>query len=63
LSADDRARLATARTLLAAWTYATPTALAAPDPDSAATALFNAWMHFFLVDGIGDEYAAVDFDM
>ncbi|HEY5951129.1 MAG TPA: penicillin acylase family protein, partial [Kofleriaceae bacterium] len=63
LSADDLARLATARGLLDAWTYATPTALDAPDPDSAATALFNTWMHFFLVDGIGDEYAAVGFDM
>ncbi len=63
LSAGDRARLATARELLSGWTFATPTALDAPDRDSAATALFNAWMHFFLVDGIGDEYAAIDFDM
>jgi penicillin amidase len=63
LPAADRTRLATARTLLDAWTFATPTALAAPDPDSAATAVFNAWMHYFLVDGIGDEYEAVSFDM
>ncbi len=63
LPAADRARLAAARTLLGGWTYATPTALEAPDPDSAATAVFNAWMHFFLTDGIGDEYAAIGFDL
>jgi penicillin amidase len=63
LSTEDRTRLETARTLLDNWTFATPTALDAPDPDSAATAVFNAWMHFFLQDGLGDEYAAVDFDI
>lgn len=63
LSSADHARLERARVLLDGWTYATPVALDAPDPDSAATALFNAWMHFFLVDGLGDEYAAIDFDM
>jgi penicillin G amidase len=63
LPAADRTRLATARSLLAGWTFATPTAIAAPDPDSAATALFNAWMHFFLAEGIGDEFAAIDFDL
>lgn len=63
LSSGDRARLVTARTLLDAWTFATPTALDAPDPNSAATAVFNAWMHFFLKDGIGDEYDAMSFDL
>jgi penicillin amidase len=63
LSSADRARLATARMLLGNWTFATPTALAAPDPNSAATAVFNAWMHFFLVDGVADEFEAIDFDM
>lgn len=63
LSTADRERLARARTLLDGWTFATPVALDGPDPDSAATAVFNAWMHYFLIDGIGDEYAALDFDM
>lgn len=63
LSAADRARLETARTLLDGWTFATPTALDAPDPDSAATAVFNAWMHFFLKDAISDEYDAIGFNM
>ncbi|MFN0246390.1 MAG: penicillin acylase family protein [Kofleriaceae bacterium] len=63
LSTADRDRLARARGLLAGWSFATPTALDAPDPDSAATAIFNAWMHFFLTETIGDEYAAADFDM
>jgi penicillin amidase len=60
LSAEDKARLVTARTLLASWTHATPTALAPNDPaaaDSAATALFNAWMHFFLERALRDEFA------
>ncbi|MDQ3367391.1 MAG: penicillin acylase family protein [Myxococcota bacterium] len=62
LTAADRAQLATARTLLAGWSYRTPTAIDAPDPDSAATALFNAWMHFFLTDVLADEYAAAEVD-
>jgi acyl-homoserine lactone acylase PvdQ len=59
LSPDDRARLATARALLGGWTLATPPATAAPDPDSAATALFNAWIHAFIARALGDELAAI----
>lgn len=62
-SSADRARLATAKTLLDGWTFATPTALDAPDANSATTALFNAWMHFFLANGLGDELAAMSYDM
>ncbi len=60
LSSDDKARIVTARTLLVGWTHATPTALDPNDPraaDSAATALFNAWMHFFLERALRDEFA------
>ncbi|MGN6105140.1 MAG: penicillin acylase family protein, partial [Kofleriaceae bacterium] len=56
----DRQRLAAARDLLAGWTFATPVALDAPDRDSAATALFNTWMHFFLRDTLSDELATID---
>lgn len=61
LPAADRARLATARTLLSGWTFATP---AVPDASgaSAATAIFNAWMHFFIEATLIDELARIDFD-
>jgi penicillin G amidase len=62
LPAADLQRLATARTLLTGWSFATPPAMGAPDPDSAATAVFNAWMHFFLADVIGDELDAAGFE-
>ncbi|HEX8113535.1 MAG TPA: penicillin acylase family protein, partial [Kofleriaceae bacterium] len=66
--AADRARLATARALLDGWTFATPAATAsdARDPDSAdsaATAVFHTWMHFFIARTLTDELAAVDFDV
>ena len=64
LSPADRARLDAARTLFAAWTFATP-AMLAMDPgdatDSAATALFNTWMHFFLPEVLDDELAPIAF--
>jgi penicillin G amidase len=66
LPAADRARLATARTLLDGWTFATPAAAGASDPpdaDSAATAVFHTWMHFFIQRTLADELAAVDFDV
>jgi penicillin G amidase len=56
LPAADRALLVEARRLLAAWSFATPTDAS---DDSAATALFNTWMHFFLVDVFSDELAAL----
>lgn len=63
LTADDLARLERARDLLATWTYETPTGLSASgapdgDPASAATAVFNAWMHFFIAQTIDDEIRA-----
>jgi penicillin amidase len=59
LSTDDHDRLTRARTLLAAWTFETPTGLAPGDvvTDSAATALFNAWMHFYVEAVFADELA------
>lgn len=63
LSPEDRARLDTARALLEAWTFATPAAVDAPDPDSAATALFHTWMHFFIARTLADELDAVGFDV
>ncbi len=64
LSSDDVARLDRARALLAGWSYQTPTGLGADevtpngDLNSAATAVFNAWMHFFIVLTIDDEIRA-----
>jgi penicillin amidase len=63
LPAADRARLAAARALLAAWTFATPAATDAPDPDSAATAIFHTWMHFFIARALADELGAAGFDV
>jgi penicillin amidase len=62
LAAVDQTRLDQARTLLAAWTLQTPAMLSLDDgetTDSAATALFNAWMHYFIEDVIEDELAAL----
>lgn len=56
LDATDRGRLQTARTLLASWTYATSTGGRA---GSAATSIFNVWMHFFLANALDDELASV----
>lgn len=67
----DLDKLDRARTLLASWTYATPTGLdgledgvevPTGDPDSAATAVFNAWMHFFVLATIDDEVRAATGD-
>ena len=63
LSEADTMRLVRARELLAAWSFATPAATDAPDRDSAATALFNTWMHFFVVRTLGDELAVIGFDL
>ncbi len=67
LPAADLARLTTARQLLASWTFATPAAAdasdSAPNDDSAATAIFNTWMHFFIERALKDELDAVDFDV
>lgn len=43
------------------WT--TQAYLDAPDDDSAAPAIFNTWMHFFIERAIKDELDALDFDV
>jgi penicillin amidase len=63
LSEADTLRLGSARDLLASWSFATPAATDAPDRDSAATALFNTWMHFFVARTLGDELAVIGFDL
>lgn len=71
LAQADLDKLARARTLLANWSYATPIGLGrnqegievpTGDPDSAATALFNAWMHLFVEATIDDEIRAATGD-
>jgi penicillin G amidase len=62
LPAADRDRLVAARTQLAAWKFATPARQDAIG-SSAATAIFNAWMHFFIEAALGDELGAVGFDV
>ncbi len=57
LSAQDRARLVAARDVLGAWTFATATA---SRPGSAATCIFNVWMHFFLTHALADEFTAMN---
>ena len=68
LSADDQARLARAGQLLASWSGEAPAAVdGTPDAqaltDSAATALFNTWMHFFIERTFKDELAAINIDV
>jgi penicillin amidase len=68
LSAADKAALTTAQGLLGSWTFAAP---AATDPaataaelhDAASTALFNTWMHYFIVRALKDELDAAAFDV
>jgi penicillin amidase len=63
LSPADTARLVTARALMSGWTFATPAAIDAPDPDAAATALFHAWMHYFILRALQDELDVLGFDV
>ncbi len=65
LSSSERARLADARARLAAWTLATPPALAGDATardidDSIATAIFNVWMHELVERVLADEFAAIE---
>lgn len=57
LPAADRARLSRARDVLGAWTFATATN---GRPGSAATCIFNVWMHFFLTRTLADEFTAMN---
>ncbi len=66
LTNEQRMRLIASRTLLADWTFDTPAAVEGmPTPtelrDSAATALFNAWMHFFVSSTLDDELTRAGF--
>ncbi|MEZ4360482.1 MAG: penicillin acylase family protein [Kofleriaceae bacterium] len=66
-SDEQRAQLADARALLAGWSFKTPAAVsadasAAQVRDSAATTLFNTWMHFFIAATLDDELTLVGFD-
>jgi len=68
LAQPDKTRLTAARALFQKWTFATPTATGASPTagqldDSAATSLFNAWMHYFIQDTLEDEYTAINFDV
>ena len=65
---DRLVRLSQARTKLASWTFATPTGVgASPDQatidDSAATTLFNVWMHFALDAILGDEMREIGWNI
>ncbi|HEY0193342.1 MAG TPA: penicillin acylase family protein [Kofleriaceae bacterium] len=60
LPPEDLARLATARSLVQGWTFATP---ADGGTDSAATALFHTWLHFFVERSIRDELDAIGIDV
>jgi penicillin G amidase len=67
LSGAQRAQLASAATLLADWTFGTPAAVspqstAAQITDSAATSLFNTWMHFFIAETLDDELTRAGFE-
>ncbi|HEY4177626.1 MAG TPA: penicillin acylase family protein [Kofleriaceae bacterium] len=62
LTTEQRTELETARALLVDWApdYATPTGLGNTAPQiraSAATVLFNTWMHFFIDRALSDEIA------
>ena len=68
LAPADKATLDTAKQLLAGWTKATPAAVAGSPSagdvaDSAATGVFNMWMHFFITNTLADEYTVAGFDM
>ena len=63
LPVADQTRLATATQLLAGWTLATPASVGTPSTDSAATALFNTWMHYFIERSLKDEFDAMGFDV
>lgn len=59
LSFADKLALDNAKSILAAWSFETPTDAG---PDSTATTLFNTWMHFFLQDALWDEFVPINFD-
>ncbi len=68
LAPADKQTLDTAKQLLDNWSQATPaatesTATQSELADSAATALFNMWMHYFVEATLKDELDAVNFDV
>jgi len=65
LASGDAARLRVAKAKLAGWSFATPTAVAASATaaeidDSAATSLFNVFMHYFIEEIFKDEFTAMN---
>ncbi|HEY4244994.1 MAG TPA: penicillin acylase family protein [Kofleriaceae bacterium] len=60
LSATDRARLTSARAALQGWDFSTPKGAGQMSAD---TALFNTWMHYFMINALQDEFDAINFDM
>ncbi|MEZ4362199.1 MAG: penicillin acylase family protein [Kofleriaceae bacterium] len=67
LSVGQRVRLVEAGTLLTTWSFATPAAVApestaAEITNSAATTVFNTWMHFFIAATFDDELTRAGFD-
>ena len=50
-----------AANVLDAWTFETPIANIAPDGNSAATLLFNRWMHEFVMLAIADDLATIGY--
>jgi penicillin G amidase len=66
LTAAQQGRLRDARARLAAWSLDTPTGLgdatASARADSAATAIWNVFMHFFLARTLADEFTAMNLD-
>jgi penicillin G amidase len=62
LAAADRDRLIAARAQLATWAFATPVTQDELG-SSAATAILNTWMHFFIEAALADELAGVTFDV
>ena len=60
LSMIDRGRLAAARDLLEPWTFATAIGNRA---ESAATSVFNVWMHFALTRTLSDEMTAMGLEL
>ena len=61
LPAAQQAPVMLARDVLAQWNLETPVGAVAADSASAATLLFNTWMHYFIDAAIGDELATAGY--
>nr|MDQ3370094.1 penicillin acylase family protein [Myxococcota bacterium] len=63
LTAEQRQRLVEARDVLASWTFETSRGDFGAEPSSAATLLFNTWLHGFARAAIGDELAQAGYPL